>query len=347
AVCLSQGLRAMKADGVIRVATLKTIQNEELELEQAARRREDLMPLNTRVIPVGYAKAAELGESLDFMLSSRGRLEVDERTNSLLVTDIAPRLDGVEEMVRGLDTETVQVEIRARLVDLDERASRQIGVSWDLRNLHRDNVSGGGGFSEGDVLDPKGDFTFGVIDNFGELDARLQAMAEQNRAQIISSPTITTVSNREASILVGREVPLIVMDEAGNPTTELKKVGITLRVTPYVNRDGRITLDLHPEVSDLSSQATVQGGVIFTTAEADTRVMVGSGQTAVIGGLIRENTTDFERGLPFLKDIPLLGHLFKQTEEIKEMRELMIFVEPRLVGGVAELPHDREEYLAN
>ena len=97
---------------------------------------------------------------------------------------------------------------------------------------------------------------------------------------------------------MGREVPLITLDEAGNPVTELKKVGITLEVTPFINKDNKITMDLHPEISDLSSQATVQGGIIFNTTEADTRIMVDNGQTAVIGGLIRTNETTFEQGHP-------------------------------------------------
>jgi type II secretory pathway component GspD/PulD (secretin) len=102
-------------------------------------------------------------------------------------------------------------------------------------------------------------------------------------------------------------------------------------VTPHINDNNRITLDLHPEVSDLSSQATVQGGVIINTSEADTRVMVRNGETAVIGGLIRSNDTSLETGVPILKDIPLLGSFFKNTSTVKEKRELLIFVTPRII----------------
>ena len=337
AVCLSQGIRAIPGDHVIRVATLKTTQSEELEIQSAARRREDLMPLSTRVIPVDYAKAVELQESLAFLLSARGRLESNERTNTLLVSDINPRVDALESMVRDLDTETVQVRIKARLVDADVTAARKLGISWDVLNLHSGSVSGRLSQMTADLVDAAGEYRLGVVDDFGELDATLQLLEDQNEAEIISSPSITTVSNREARILIGKEVPLIVLDEAGNPTTELKKVGITLRVTPYVNRDGKVTLDLHPEVSDLSAQSTVQGGVVFTTTEADTRVMVDSGQTAVIGGLVRESLIEFERGIPILKDIPILGYLFKKVEKTKEKRELMIFVTPEVSKGIAEL----------
>ena len=115
-------------------------------------------------------------------------------------------------------------------------------------------------------------------------------MLEQNRkANIISNPRITTVDNREAKILVGQKIPLIVQDVAGNPVSQLQTIGIQLKVTPHLTQDKRIIMDLHPEVSDLSTQSTVQGGVIINTSEADTRVMVDDGQTAVIGGLIRTN----------------------------------------------------------
>lgn len=345
AVCLSQGLRVLPGDGVIRVATLKTVQSEEIELESAARRREELMPLSTGVIPVTYARAGELGDALSFLLSTRGRLNVDDRTNSLLVTDIPPRIAALQQMVLDLDSETVQVEIRAKLIDADASAVREMGISWNLSNLTKDNVTGNVSLDMSDVLTPAGEFRLGVVDNFGELDAMLQLLEDQNDAKIISNPAITTVSNREASILVGKEVPLIVLDEAGNPTTELKKVGITLRVTPVVNKDGRVTLDLHPEVSDLSSQATVQGGVVFTTTQADTRVMVNSGQTAVIGGLVRESVIEFERGLPILMDIPILGHLFKSTSDRTEARELLIFVTPTIIKGVAQLTTEGEDYI--
>ena len=132
--------------------------------------------------------------------------------------------------------------------------------------------------------------------------------------------------------MVGKEIPLIVSDEAGNPITELKKIGVILRVTPHVNSDQTITMDLHPELSDLSSQATVQGGVIITLQEADTRVVVRDGETAVIGGLISDAELKTRNGVPVLKDMPLLGPLFRYESKTKKKRELIIFVTPKVVG---------------
>jgi type IV pilus secretin PilQ/predicted competence protein len=269
-------------------------------------------------------------------LSKRGSAEVDARTNSILITDIAERIDQIRSMVHDLDTETPQVEIIAKLVDVDVTAARLLGISWNIENLHSDKERISGSISHKTPLTgATTEMKLGMIRSFGNIDATIQALENKNKATLLSNPSITTVNNRKARILVGKEIPLIVLDQSGNPITELKKVGITLEVTPYINADGRVTMDLHPEVSDLSSQSTVQGGIVFTTTEADTRVMVSDGETAVIGGLISQTETRFEQGVPILKSVPILGHLFRTSDVRKENRELMIFVTPRIVHGSA------------
>ncbi|TMQ50482.1 MAG: type II and III secretion system protein, partial [Candidatus Eisenbacteria bacterium] len=158
---------------------------------------------------------------------------------------------------------------------------------------------------------------------------------QHRKANIISNPRICTVDNREAKILVGQKIPLIVQDVAGNPVSQLQTIGIQLKVTPHLTEDKKVIMDLHPEVSDLSTQSTVQGGVIINTSEADTRVMVDDGQTAVIGGLIRTNESQVRRGVPLLKDLPLLGMLFRSNSAVQQNRELIIFVTPKIVTGMA------------
>jgi len=133
-------------------------------------------------------------------------------------------------------------------------------------------------------------------------------------------------------VVVGQQIPLIVQDFAGNAVTQLTTIGIKLSVTPHINVGNKITMDVHPEVSDLSSQATVQGGIIINTTMADTRVMVNDGETAVIGGLIRSNESITERGVPVLMDIPLVGMLFKSSSKTKQKRELLIFLTPKILG---------------
>lgn len=335
-VCQSAGLIAVDGNQVIRVAALKTWQDEGIERESSARKKEDFQPLLTKTFNVRYANAKELSAAVAFTLSKRGSASVDERTNTIMISDIEPRLGEVERLIAKLDTETLQVEIEARLVDVDKTASRQLGISWNLANLHSNSERISGDISVSEPLAAaSGQMRLGMVRPFGNLDATIEALERDNRATLISNPKITTVNNREARILVGKEVPLVVLDEAGNATIELKKVGIALEVTPYINSENMITMDLHPEVSDLSQQATVQGGVVFNTTLADTRVMVKDGETAVIGGLVRTSEVNFRQGIPILRSIPLLGALFGTSDVREESRELLIFVTPRIVNKMA------------
>jgi type IV pilus assembly protein PilQ len=275
-----------------------------------------------------------MSKAVEKTLTKRGHIEVDKRTNALLVTDIDDRLSQAESMIRSLDTRTPQVEIVARLVDVDRSASRSLGIEWTLNNLDLGDAGAheAVGVTPGNVPSPAGTVKFGTVKGFGSIEATLTALETQNKANIISNPRITTVNNREASVVVGQQIPLIVQDFAGNAVTQLTTIGIKLSVTPHINVGNKITMDVHPEVSDLSSQATVQGGIIINTTMADTRVMVNDGETAVIGGLIRSNESDTYRGVPVLMDIPLLGNLFKSSTKVKQKRELLIFLTPKILG---------------
>ena len=336
-VLKSQGLGMVESGQTIVVSNLDTLRKEELERRTADRNQEELLPLQTRILPINYANSKEMSKSVDKTLTKRGHIEVDERSNSLIVTDIEERLDQVDAMVRNLDTKTPQVEIVARLVDVDISATRDLGVSWGVHNLDLFDA----GVTEhvdvkaADVSNPAGAIRLGTIKSFGSIDATLQALETQNKANIISNPRITTVNNREASVVVGKQIPLIVQDFAGNAVTQMTTIGIKLSVTPHINTGNRITMDVHPEVSDLAAQATVQGGIIINTTMADTRVMVNDGETAVIGGLIRSNESSVKRGIPILMDIPLLGNLFRSTSTTKQKRELLIFVTPKILGDTA------------
>jgi type IV pilus assembly protein PilQ len=346
-VLKANGYGAREEEGVIRVAPWDQFLSEEIKLNEAERKREDLVPLTTRVVDVSFARADEIIRPLEGILSHRGVLDVDDRTNSVIVSDIPERVDDIAKLVRELDNETPQVEITAKLVDLDARVTRELGIKWDAQNVSVPGIQGeysatvdvtgqmdaSSTTTQQTVSQPKAQLEIGkVLGPNGSFEATINALESENKATIISNPKITTLNNREATIIVGKKIPLIVSDEAGNPITQLTTVGIQMRVIPHVNSEtGEITLDLHPEVSDLSSQATVQGGIIIVTSEADTRVMVKNGETAVIGGLIRDNDSIYESGIPVLRSLPLLGRLFGSKSKVNEKRELVIFVTPRIV----------------
>jgi type II secretory pathway component GspD/PulD (secretin) len=260
----AHGLDLAEESGGIRVDTAEKLQAELLARETNVARRLEVKPMETRVFRVNYANARELQPVLQSVLSKRGQIQVDPRTNSLVVTDIPRRLDDAEKMADELDTKTPQIEIIAKLVDVDVSALREWGINWTWNNVKFDpnsDVSGEGTIAA-DLSDPLLRFKTFVMGSDGNLEVELQALEQQRKANIISNPRITTVDNREAKILVGQKIPLIVQDVAGNAVSQLTQIGIQLKVIPHITADDKIILDIHPEVSDLSTQSTVQGGII-------------------------------------------------------------------------------------
>jgi type IV pilus assembly protein PilQ len=360
-VLRADGLDYIEEGGIIRVDEASKLQTEMVDREAARAKAAEVAPLETRIVKLNFANATELSASLQSSLTRRGSITVDKRTNSLIVSDLPGSVDRIEKMAMDLDSTTPQIEITAKLVDVDVEALRDLGVLWkvgsaSVPDLSSDlpNPAAGSLNNPGDPLHPSNNGTdvlgssltesisdptfrlhYGIVKSWGSLEAQLQALEQDRKANIISNPRITTVDNREARILVGQKIPLIVQDVAGNPVSQLQTIGIQLKVTPHLTQDKRILMDLHPEVSDLSAQSTVQGGVIINTSEADTRVMVDDGQTAVIGGLIRTNEGTVRRGVPLLKDLPLIGMLFRSTSDVHQNRELIIFVTPRLITSMA------------
>jgi type II secretory pathway component GspD/PulD (secretin) len=281
---------------------------------------------------LSFTNAKEMQQAMSKVTTKRGDIAVEKGSNAIIIYDIPSVAERIAAMVVSLDKKTQQVEILAKMVDVDVEATREIGVQWDFMNIMSSEANAAlGAFSGQPLADPFAGVRVGTVQSWGSVLATIEALERENKADIISNPRITTADNTEAYILVGKEIPLIVSDEAGNPITELKKIGVTLRVTPHINADNTITLDMHPEISELSSQATVQGGLIISLQEADTRVLVANGSTAVIGGLVQEVESTLESGVPGLMNIPLLGELFKFSSRTKKKRELVIFVTPRII----------------
>jgi type IV pilus assembly protein PilQ len=336
---------------ILRVDTADKLQSEVLARETNENRLQEIAPLETRVVKVSYAQAEEIRTAVNSVLSKRGTVEVDKRTNTLVLTDLPYKLDAAVAMAKELDTTAPQIEIMAKLVDIDLSALKSLGIKWGLSNLDIGNVENPTDHIPADLDPPQigvnagSDAAIGTISGvlrrpWGVLEATLDALESNRQAHIISNPRITTIDNRQATILVGQKIPLIVQDVAGNAVSQLQTIGIKMTVTPHLTADNKIVMDLRPEISDLSTQSTVQGGVIINTSEADTRVMVEDGQTAVIGGLIRTNESEVRTGVPVLMNIPFLGGLFRSTSKVTQQRELVIFVRPKLVEAYADASND-------
>ena len=327
----SQGYGWRDDYGIIRVAPNEDLQEDEVKAVTVDRKKEEMASLQTRVVKLDFLNAKEIKAAMGKMTSPRGSVEADPSTNTVIVAEVPARIDRLVQLIKDMYQRLRQVEIVAKMVDVDHEATRELGVNWQALNLQAGSFAGDV-ITGQSMVDPFGALRVGTVQSWGDLNLIIEAMERDNKANIVSNPKISTADNQEARIMVGKEIPLIVSDEAGNPITELKKIGVILRVTPHVNSDGTITMDLHPELSDLATQATVQGGVIINLQEADTRVVVKDGETAVIGGLISDIESSVRTGVPVLKDVPLLGALFRFDSKTTRKRELVIFVTPRVVS---------------
>lgn len=314
------GLGAVEQEEMIGVMTM-------VEFEE----RRKMVDLETHVFRIRYADARDIMGVVRDMMSDRGGINVDTRTNSLIVTDIPSNIPKLTALLDTIDTPTPQVMIQAKIVEVDYKIARETGIKWfigDLDDPTRDTHMGG-------ALDARGEapftFTFGTLRAGIDIDAFIGLLESKDQARILSEPSIAVADNEEAMILSGKKVPVITLDMAGNKIVRFYDVALKFTVRPHINPNNEVVLELHPEVSDLSSEATVEGGIIILSNEIKTKLRVLDGETAVIGGVIRERESKVEKGIPFLSSIPLLGRLFKYSSISKDKVEIMIFVTPRII----------------
>lgn len=323
----------------------------------------------TKVFVLNNAVAEDLKSSLEKTLSSVGTIEVDKRSNALIVTDVPNVIETIKELIKELDKETPQVLIEARIVETILTDTRALGINWQIRASATGTArpitfpfkakTGGGeyyplsqpgdtGGTSGTADFPpnpgrgfpyavKDDFTFGTL-SFSEFQAVLEALEENSRTKILSHPRLVTLNNREAKILVGTRVPIPIYTFNEDTGTyeisgyEEEEVGIALKVTPHVSPDGKIKLTLHPEVSSITGYTGPNNErPIIDTREASTQVQLRDGETVVIGGLIKRNKIDTVKKVPLLGDIPILGWAFRHKDKTVESTDLLIFVTARIV----------------
>jgi type IV pilus secretin PilQ/predicted competence protein len=269
-------------------------------------------------------------------LSQRGSADTDDRTNSLVIRDIPENIDKVKQLVETLDKETDQIKIAAKLLEVESGSVTELGLDWSMISrksaqlLNGDKTEGSYTQTTNKVSDPAAEFTFATVQGEFDIEGVISALVTSNKGKIIAHPEITTVDNREAFIQMGQRIPIKQFDEAGNVVIEFEEVGTILRVVPHITAENRILLKLKPERSSYTFDAN---GVIINTNNAETNVVVENGQTAVIGGLTTQVESKSHSGIPILKDIPLLGYLFRHTRTEVTNRDLVIFVTPTIVTG--------------
>ena len=317
-----KNLAMVEEDGIYRVMT-----GEEYENIRAAQ------PIQTRIFKIRYARADKLRPIVEALLSPKGRIQVDERSNALVLMDTPPVLEQVRQVLDSLDSPVPQVRIQAKIVEIDYDVARSLGIVWGIGNQQNPEAGVPWRFSvEAPVAGQVGSISFGYLLPQVQLDAMISALESERKANVLSQPSIVVQNNTEAMILSGKKVPILTRDQAGNVIVEFYDVALKLTVRPRISPEGWITVELHPEVSDLAGAAGGLAGPVITSQEAQTTVTVRDGETIVIGGILKQNETQSSSGVPILSKIPLIGQLFRNRDRSVTKTDIMIFVTPTLIN---------------
>lgn len=327
-------LYGVEEPGYIRVLPTQDYYTEQMQMQKHEADKKSLITLETEVIPVRHGTAGDMVKGVKAILSERGTVDTDDRTNSLVIRDIPENIDKVGHLVKTLDKETDQIKISTQLLEIESGSLTELGVDWSMISVESAELLDGekpkATFDQlaDKVSDPTGTFTFATAEEDFDLEGIVSALVSDNNGKIVAHPEITTVDNTEAFIQMGQKIPIKQFDESGNVVITFTEVGTILRVTPHITSENRILMKLEPERSSYTFDAN---GVIINTNNAETNVVVDNGQTAVIGGLTTQEEMESHSGLPILKDIPLLGYLFRYTRKSVVNRDLVIFVTPTIV----------------
>lgn len=359
AILISQGLSATEMPGgIIRVDSPKAL---------AA--LDSVEPVDTRVVRVNYARADALAKSIEGILTKgRGSVVPDTATNSLIITDTRSRIDEIERFAHGLDVRTPQVSIQAKIIFVDRTDLQQLGIKYDLGDgeaffnkiFQRVDPSSGDAFDKNTVV-LNGNSVAAIANSDAIISGSaidvifrtslggfsfatfISALQRVDLADVQAEPTISTLDNNKAEILVGEETPIRVIDasaqggQSGAPraTVSFKETGIRLGVTPHVTNNRQILMELAVERSSVTALAVADLGFTFSKQTANNHLLVNDGETAVIGGLTVTEVTRSKTGIPLLVDLPIIGKLFGFSNDSERRRDLIILVTPHIVDDGA------------
>jgi type IV pilus assembly protein PilQ len=363
-VLRTKGLGKEEVGNIVRVAPLKTLEEEarlRQERKKALQQQEDLL---VNLIPVNYATAADMAARVKDVLSDRGSVTTDVRTNVLIVKDIRANIEKARALVRNLDTQTPQVLIESRIVEANTSFTRSLGVQWggqgrlsaatgNPTGLAFPNfvaVTGGSAgtaapglpgspnyavnlpVAAGEGAGGALGFVFGSAGGALNLNLRLSAAETEGVVKTISAPKVTTLDNNTARISQGVSVPYSQTSAQGANTTFIE-ARLSLEVTPHITQDGSILMSINAQNNQPDSANTgANGQPSIQRKEANTQVLVKDGDTTVIGGIYVRRGSTTSASVPFLSKIPVLGLLFKNHQERDERQELLIFITPRILN---------------
>ncbi|MFT6986342.1 MAG: type IV pilus assembly protein PilQ [Psychromonas sp.] len=352
-----KGLGKRMDGNVLMIAPAAELAAKEREQLETEKEVADLAPLYAEFIQINYAKAGDIANLLSSgnssLLSARGSVSTDTRTNTVLLKDTASVIDAVKEMVEVLDIPVRQVVIEARMVTVSDSVGEELGIKWGATATGGSSATSGSlegtesanGGTTGDIADrlnvnlpvtgAAGTIAFQVakLADGQILDLELSALEKENKAEIIASPRITTANQQTAYIEQGAEIPYVEAASSGATSVSFKKAVLSLRVTPQITPDNKVILDL--VITQDSKGEIIPTGtgtaVSIDTQEIGTQVLVENGETLVLGGIYQQRVTNSVTKVPVLGDIPYLGYLFRTTIEESAKSELLIFVTPRIV----------------
>ncbi|WP_299798606.1 type IV pilus secretin PilQ [uncultured Shewanella sp.] len=318
----------------------------------------ELAPLYSEYLQINYAKATDIAELLkgedSSLLSARGSVAVDERTNTLLVKDTEETLENVHRLIEVLDIPIRQVLIESRMVTVKDDVSEELGIRWGITDQQGDKGTSGS-------LEGAENISNGIVPALAErlnvnlpastgaarvafhvakladgtvLDMELSALEKEDKGEIIASPRIMTSNQKAAYIEQGVEIPYLEASSSGAATVSFKKAVLSLRVTPQITPDNRVILDLEiTQDSQGKVVATPLGtAVSIDTQRIGTQVLVDHGETIVLGGIYQQQLINRVNKVPVLGDIPFVGFLFRSTTDENKRQELLIFVTPKIVS---------------
>ncbi|HMN69810.1 MAG TPA: type IV pilus secretin PilQ, partial [Bdellovibrionales bacterium] len=351
-VMRTKNLGYVRQGNVLRISTLKALQEETETATKILEAQKAIVPAIVQVIPISYADLDELSRNVTPFLAKDGRVVADKRTSTLIITDRGDVVDRVRRLVKTLDVPPAQVSIESKIVEAVEAFETFIGVNWGFTGA-KTNLSKTGGYNNAPIdLNPalritsidaasatanplSANLNIGVLDALGNLSAALSLAERDQLAKVISSPRISAM-NREKSTIrqEGENVTIIQTrsDQTGSITRTEKRTpfALELNVTPQITADGGVIMELDVKREFLGALIDTETGARPVNKRfAKTKVMVKNGQTAVIGGIYTSDEAEGTNGVPGLKDIPVLGWLFKSKTFSRTKNELLIFLTPR------------------
>ena len=339
-VCKINNFIVIKEPSYLYVVPAEDYRKQQLSDATSSQAEQAVEELKRAVVRVNNVKAEEMNKSIQALLSARGKVTVVDRNNALIIFDTEKNIEQIKRTIQELDVETDQVSISCKIIEVTSGITNNLGVRWGyFDKLAGTDVSAqhlpapAGAAAGGDIVAGALEkLTYGILSQ-DKFAIALDYLFQNHKANVVAQPLIVTLDNKMARIYMGSQVPVKYLDKAFNTVIQMLDAGTELSVTPHINGEKRISLELNPTKR---SYSMTNDQPIINSQSAQTNVVVSDGETVVIAGLTSNDEESTEEGIPFLKDIPFIGYLFKRTSKSIEKHDLIVFVTPHIIAKKVE-----------